>query len=128
MSLLCGGVVGDGEVDGELFGFGDVGGFSLIGVVDEFGEELPALPETLPEVPVVLLGEEEVVEFVPAVCPAIPPEFDEVLLALAIVRSSFTFLTPGTDLASFLASFLSALFGTEPVSDTVPWSTLIWTP
>lgn len=46
------------------------------------------------------------------------------LEALATVRSSFTFLTPGTALAKRFASFLSSLLLTCPVNFTVPLSTV----
>jgi hypothetical protein len=55
---------------------------------------------------------------VPVVEPFAPP-----LPLLATVRSSFTFLTPVTDFASFLASLRSSLLLTDPVSFTVPLST-----
>ena len=147
MSLVCGGVVGagvvDGVLDGVLLGLLVVGGCSLMLPVDEVlptlpelllapvEELLPGLPETLPVLLLVVLFEDDalgadVVE--PVVWPAIPPE---VLLALdpllATVSSSFTFFTPGTDFASFFASFLSLLFGTVPLNETVPCSTLICT-
>jgi hypothetical protein len=88
------------------------GGFDASGVLlgaAESGVELveePALPETLPAVlPLLVLP---VVE----------------AFALETARSlSFTFLTPGTALATFLASFLSSLLATVPVSVTVPLST-----
>ncbi len=107
---------------------------------DEFGEELfgevlvllfglvlcepvlgvaelePALPEMLPAVFWSVL--EGVAEAAPLALEA---------LALETVRSSFTFLTPATDLAIFFASFLSSLLATWPESITVPLSTLTWT-
>jgi hypothetical protein len=76
-------------------------------------------------VPVVL---EELLELLPTLeepAAALLPAFEA--LELCTVRSSLTFFTPGTDFASFLASFLSSLLATEPVKETVPLSTLIWT-
>jgi len=81
--LLCGGVVGLGEVDGVLFGFGVEGGFSLMLPVDGVA---PLTPVVL----LLLLEEEPTLE---------DPADDELLPVvleplLATVRSSFTFLTP----------------------------------
>ena len=128
--MLCGGVVGAGAVcgvlEGVLFGLLVVGGCSLMVPVEVPVEGLlPALPETLPDV-LSVEGAALGAVGVAVVWPAIPPvallELDPLL---ATVRSSFTFLTPGTDLASFFASFLSSLFGTEPLNVTLPSSTLI---
>jgi hypothetical protein len=84
----------------------------------------PALPEMLPAVfmsllalPWLELGLE--LDAVPALPPAVDPE----ALALATSRLSFTFFTPATDLAIRLASFLSSLLATVPLSLTVPFST-----
>jgi len=80
----------------------------LPGAVVESGVELveePALPETLP-----------------AVLPLLVLPLVEAF-ALETASSSFTFFTPETDLAIFLASFLSSLLATAPVNVTVPLST-----
>lgn len=74
----------------------------------------PALPEMLPALFWSVLD---------GVAAAVPAP-----LAFETVRSSLTFLTPGTDFASFAASFLSSLLATEPVKVAVPFSTEIWTP
>ena len=105
MKLLCGGVapvVSDFGVVllGELL-FGEAEGVVLLA---------PALPEMLPAV----FWSAGVAELFAA-------------FALLTVMSSFTFLTPATDFASFLASFLSSLVLTEPVNFTVPLSTATWT-
>jgi hypothetical protein len=100
----------------ELSGVAEpCGGFDASGVLlgaAESGVELveePELPETLPAV-------------LPLELPGVAA------LALLTAKSlSFTFLTPGTALAIFLASFLSSLFATVPVSVTVPLSTATWT-
>jgi hypothetical protein len=125
---------------GELLGEAALAllGLALLGLVEElFGEEVvlfgvevlgvlevlellevdePALPEMLPAV---FWSELD------GVAAAEPP----VAAAVAMVRSlSLTFLTPETDLASFLASFLSSLLATEPLRFAVPLLTEICTP
>lgn len=86
-------------------------------------ELAPALPEMLPAVFMSLLALPwlELGLELDAV-PAAPPEVDPAL-ALATSRFSFTFFTPATDLAIRLASFLSSLLATVPLSLTVPFST-----
>jgi hypothetical protein len=86
-----------------------------------FGEEVVELEleEELPEMlPAVFWSE---LDGVAAAAPAPAAE--------ATVRSlSSTFLTPETDLASFLASFLSSLLATLPLNFAVPLLTEICTP
>lgn len=85
---------------------------------------VPALPEMAPLWPDSVVAPLEV----DAAEPLTPPSVEalEALLALgATLRLSFTPFTPSTDLASFFASFLSALLGTEPVSSTFPLLTEI---
>ena len=77
----------------------------------------PALPEMLPAV---FWSEALGVELAAA-----PPALEA--LALETVRSSFTFFTPATDFAIFLACFLSSLLATLPARVTVPLSTVTWT-
>jgi hypothetical protein len=90
----------------------------VVPVVELLEVLLPALPEMLPAVlPLVEddgLLEEEADPDMPVV-PAAPLAF-----ALETSRLSFTFFTPVTDLAIFLASFLSSLLATVPLSFTVP--------
>jgi len=82
----------------------------------------PALPEMLPAVFWSVLEVEELgLELADA--PDVPPIFPA--LALETVRSSFTFFTPATDFAIFLACFLSSLLATCPARVTVPLSTVI---
>jgi hypothetical protein len=101
---VCGGVV---DVLLELL-------FGLV-VVVLFGDVLvelplvllePALPEMLPAVFWSVLDVEEVGVEVEAA----PDALDA--LVLETVRSSFTFFTPATDFAIFLASFVSSLLAT----------------
>jgi hypothetical protein len=84
---------------------------------------LPALPEMLPAVlPLWSLLEE--LGLVEEADPDIPEEEPAPLaLALATSTLSFTFFTPATDFAIFLAAFLSSLLATVPDNFTVPLST-----
>lgn len=84
---------------------------------------VPALPEMAPLWPDSVLAPLEV----DAAEPLTPPSVEalEALAAGATLSFSFTPFTPSTDLASFLASFLSSFEGTEPVSSTLPLSTEI---
>jgi hypothetical protein len=92
----------------------------LLGEVVELGElvlleplwlELePALPEMLPAV---FWSELDGVAELPL----------EALEDATVKSFSLTFLTPGTDLASFLAPFLSSLLATVPLRFAVPFST-----
>lgn len=107
--VVSGGVVVEFGVVGVLFGLlVPLDGFSLI---EPCEGDSPLTPVVLPE-----LDDDPM--FPEDALPALEP-------LLATVKSSFTFLTPGTDFANFLASFLSPLLGTEPVKDTAPLSTLI---
>jgi len=104
----------------ELFGV-ELSGVEVLGevvVLELLGlEEVPAFPEMLPAV---FWSELE------GVAIAAPPLEDAVL---ETVRSlSLTFLTPETDFASFLASFLSLLLATVPLRVAVPSLTEICTP
>jgi len=133
MKLLCGtgaGVV-FGVLAGVLFGFEvPVGGFSLMLPEDEV--ELAPLSDADG---VAALGEDGAVldELLLVVLELLPvedaaaPAPAAVEAALATVSSSFTFLTPETDFAIFLASFLASFEGTEPVKATAPLSALTWT-
>jgi len=90
-----------------LFGEDDVPLVAPLGAVDEL--ELEELPEMLP-----------------AVFWSDGVAAEELL---ATVRSlSLTFFTPETDLASFLASFLSSFEATEPLREATPLLTEICTP
>ncbi len=76
---------------------------------------------------------EELPEMLPAVfwsdgVAAAAPAPEEALAAETVRSLSSTFLTPDTDLASFLASFLSLLLATVPLSLAVPLLTEICTP
>jgi len=97
---------------------------SLLGVAPLVVAAL-VLPAMLPEVLFWL----SVLPLVEVAAPETPPvEAEAPMLALdATDRCSFTFLTPGTELASFFACFLSSLFGTDPSSVTAPSFTEIWT-
>lgn len=106
------------------------GGFEvLFGVLEvELGVEL-----LLGEVEVDELELDELPEMLPAVfwsdgVAAALPAPEEALEAETVRSLSSTFLTPETDLASFLASFLSLLLATLPLSLAVPLLTEIWTP
>jgi hypothetical protein len=112
---LCGGFDGgvEGDAFGVLFGFAVVGGFSFMLPLE--GEEEEG---DVPLTPVVLL--------LPAEVPTLEEPAAGLLLA-ETVSSSFTPMTPGTDFASFFASFLSFLLGTVPVSETLPLLTAIST-
>jgi hypothetical protein len=106
--LLCGGVEVEGVAFGVLFGLLPVGGFSLM-LPCEFDSGVT---------PVVLL------------LPAEVPTLEELAAGLvldATVSLSLTPFTPETDFASFLASFLSFLLGTVPVSETLPLLTSMFT-
>ena len=104
---LCGGF-------DVLFGLLEVE-LAPFGVAEVEEAELEELPEMLPAV---FWSE---LDGVAADAPAPAAE--------ATVRSlSSTFLTPDTDLASFLASFLSSLLATLPLSLAVPLLTEICTP
>jgi hypothetical protein len=101
----------------------------------EDGFEVPAATPPWPVSLAPVLGEAVVVVVV-VVCeemlplwPAALPEVAEALVApLELTdRCSFTLLTPGTDFASFLASFLSSLLATVPSSETTPFFTVICT-
>lgn len=91
----------------------------------------PPCPVSLAAVPVLVVVVVVVCEEMlpwPAVLPVVAEEPTLAEDALeAIDRCSFTPLTPGTAFASFLASFLSSLFGTEPSSETTPFFTVICT-
>jgi hypothetical protein len=119
MKLLCGGP--EGEL-GLFDGFVPVGGFSLMLPLEPLGLLWVA---SAPVAPVVLEVLELLLPTLDEPAAELLPEFDA--LELATVKSSLTFLTPGTDFASFLACFLSSLLETVPVKETVPLSTLICT-
>jgi hypothetical protein len=97
-------------------------GLLEFGVVEVEPSGVVALP--LGEVEVVELELEELPEMLPAVfwsdgvAAALPAPEDA--LAETVRSLSFTFLTPETDLASFLASFLSSLLATLPLSVATP--------
>jgi hypothetical protein len=107
----------DVELEVELFGLDEV---------EPLGEEVVLLGEVLVgELLVLELDEPAFPEMLPAVfCPELDGVAAEprlVAAVLATVKSlSLTFFTPGTDLASFFASFLSSLLATEPLSVAVP--------
>jgi hypothetical protein len=113
------------EVLGVLDGVLELGEACVLEALPEAG--VPALPEMLPAVFWSEVLEEEL-ELEAE--PAIPPVVELLPLApfaAATCRSSLTFFTPVTDLATFFASFLSSLLATDPVSLTVPFSTVTCT-
>lgn len=107
------------ELFGELVLFGDVvlGELEVLGLLWlEVAE--PALPEMLPAV---------FWSVVDGVAAAEPLPLEAAVLE-TVSSLSLTFLTPETDLASFLASFLSSLEATEPLRLATPSLTEICTP
>jgi hypothetical protein len=123
LTPACGSVLEGGFAELELGGV-------LVLLEDGFDvpAATPACPVSeAPVVPVVVVVVVEVwLEIAGWLWPVLPdvpmlaeeaPELTE--------RCSLTPLTPGTDFASFLASFLSVLLGTEPSRETTPFFTVI---